>query len=225
MFERPILFYSDYCTHSKNFINLLSNHESLFNEFIRINIDKNPETKQRPNVFYNIQHQLGVQITEIPTIITHEAESILTGIDAFDWLEYQISPQNHESIQGFNNIEMGSFSDSYSTYGSNDLNDAKQQTFKFLGADDDRIETPPETDTHISSDEYSRKQQERENFDNIHYNSPQNGGGRSQNGGRAKSNTKMNKASDTSQKQKEIDLKLQQMLMERETFGNAIQRR
>lgn len=225
MFERPILFYSEFCTYSDKFINILSNHEDLFNEFIRINIDKNPTTKQRPNVFYNIQSQLGVQITEIPTVITPQAESILTGSDAFDWLEDILSPKQNESILGFNNIEMGSFSDSYSTYGSNDLNDAKQQTFKFLEGNDDRIETPPETETNISSEDYSKKQQERESFDNIHYNTNPKG----QNTGRTtnskmnlKTNSKMNLASE---KQKEVDLKLQQMLTERESFGTTVQRR
>jgi len=174
MFDRPILFYSEYCIHSKNFLNALMKHQELFDLFIRINIDVDITTKQRPNVFYNIQRELGIKIKEIPTIITPGPENILTGADAFDWLDFQTKSLSKESVEGFNCIEMGSFSDSYSTYGSSDLNDAKQQTFKFIGKNDDKIETPPETASSISKDDYSRKQQERETFDNVHYNTKQN---------------------------------------------------
>ena len=145
MYDRPILFYSEYCIHSKNFLNALMKHQELFDLFIRINIDVDITTKQRPNVFYNIQRELGIKIKEIPTIITPGPENILTGADAFDWLDFQTKSLSKESVEGFNCIEMGSFSDSYSTYGSSDLNDAKQQTFKFIGKNDDKIETPPET--------------------------------------------------------------------------------
>ena len=230
MFDRPILFYSEYCIHSKNFLNALMKHQELFDLFIRINIDVDITTKQRPNVFYNIQRELGIKIKEIPTIITPGPENILTGADAFDWLDFQTKSLSKESVEGFNCIEMGSFSDSYSTYGSSDLNDAKQQTFKFIGKNDDKIETPPETASSISKDDYSRKQQERETFDNVHYNTKQNtkqntqqtGGGfnpkqtgsPSQNGG----------GGNVSDKQKDFDYKLQQMLMERENSGNVSQK-
>lgn len=221
MFDRPILFYSEYCIHSKNFINTLIKHQDLFESFIRINIDVDVKTKQRPSIFYDIQKQLGIQIKEIPTIITPGPEHVLTGADAFDWLNFQTKSLKNDSLEGFNPIEMGSFSDSYSTYGSSDLNDAKQQTFKFVGKDDDRIETPPETANSISKDDYSRKQQERETFDNVHYNAKQPDGG---------FNTKQqtinqNQNQNVSEKQKDFDYKLQQMMMEREGFGNVSQRR
>ena len=89
MFDRPILFYSEYCIHSKNFINTLIKHQDLFESFIRINIDVDVKTKQRPSIFYDIQKQLGIQIKEIPTIITPGPEHVLTGADAFDWLNFQ----------------------------------------------------------------------------------------------------------------------------------------
>jgi hypothetical protein len=240
MFDRPILFYSDYCIHSKNFLNALMKHQELFDSFIRINIDVDVSTKQRPNVFYNIQRELGIQIKEIPTIITPGPEHVLTGADAFEWLDFQTKSLSKESIEGFNCIEMGSFSDSYSTYGSSDLNDAKQQTFKFIGKNDDRIETPPETASSISKDEYSRKQQERETFDNVHYNTKQNtkqsAGGSfnpSQNSGGSFNpkqnggggfNPSQNGGGGVSDKQKDFDYRLQQMMMERENFGNVSQK-
>jgi hypothetical protein len=207
-------------------------YQELFDLFIRINIDVDVNTKQRPNVFYNIQKELGIQIKEIPTIITPGPEHVLTGADAFDWLDYQTKSLTKESVEGFNCIEMGSFSDSYSTYGSSDLNDAKQQTFKFIGKNDDRIETPPETASSISKDDYSKKQQERETFDNVHYNTKQSGGGfnTKQSGGGFNTqqsgggfNTQQN-GGNVSDKQKDFDYKLQQMLMERENFGNVSQK-
>ena len=51
MFERPILFYSDHCNYSKQFINILIKDPDIFNSFIRINIDTNPVTKKRPEIF------------------------------------------------------------------------------------------------------------------------------------------------------------------------------
>jgi len=222
MFDRPILFYSDYCIHSKNFLNGLMKHQELFDSFIRINIDVDVTTKQRPNVFYNIQKELGIQIKEIPTIITPGPEHVLTGADAFEWFDFQTKSLSKESIEGFNCIEMGSFSDSYSTYGSSDLNDAKQQTFKFIGKNDDRIETPPETASSISKDDYSKKQQERETFDNVHYNTKQNT--KQNTGPTGGFNTTQNRGGAVSDKQKDFDHRLQQMLMERENFGNVSQK-
>ena len=174
MFDKPILFYSDYCIHSTNLLNTLMKTPELYNVFVRINIDTDISTKKRPDVFYNIQRELNIKIVEVPTIITPGPEYVLAGANAFDWLEEQIQSQKGEDdIKGFNSIEMGSFSDSYSTYGSTDLYDAKEQTFKFIGKQDDRIETPPET-ASVSKGDFEKKYQERESFDNVHYNTKSN---------------------------------------------------
>ena len=166
MFERPILFYSNYCIHSTNFINALIKYPEIFESFIRINIDVDPETKRRPNSFYEIQSILQLKITEIPTIIVDSGNYVLTGKEAFKWLNFQISQEDKE-LTPFNPIEMGSFSDSYANYGSNDMNNATEQSFKFINNPDEKINTPPETSDKISKDDYSRKQHERENFSNI----------------------------------------------------------
>lgn len=176
MFDKPILFYSEYCIHSTNLLNALMKTPELYNIFVRINIDNDISTKRRPDIFYNIQRELNIKIVEVPTIITPGPEYVLAGADAFDWIEQQIQSykgNSNESIQGFNSIEMGSFSDSYSTYGSTDLYDAKEQTFKFIGKQDDKIETPPET-ASVSKGDFEKKYQERETFDNIHYNTKSN---------------------------------------------------
>lgn len=217
MFERPILIYSDYCIHSTNFINELMKTPEIFDTFIRLNIDADPNTRLRPQIFYEIQEKLNYKIVEIPTIIVENAEYILTGVNAFEWLSYQQEQQ--KELTPFNPIEMGAFSDSYSSYGSNDLNAAREQSFKFLDKVDEKINTPQELASSISKDEYSNKQKERESFDNIYkptnpYQPP-------------------NKDSNTlnldpkylhgkmSEKQKDFDLKLQQMVLDREQFNNV----
>ena len=237
MFERPILIYSDYCIHSTNFINALMKHQELFDNFIRINIDVNPATRQRPKIFYDIQSQLNHKITEIPTIIVDKAEYILTGVDAFKWLDFtttEVEPE--KELIPFNNVEMGSFSDSYSPFGSSDLNDAKEQTFKFVNKPDEKINTPQESNERLSKDDYSKKQKERESFDNIQNNGRdgRNDGGRGGNGQQSyqqnfqpqsiqpQFNPKYQQGA-FSEKQKDIDSKLQQMILDRQNGGNVQQ--
>ena len=108
MFDKPILFYSEYCIHSTNFLNTLMKTPEFYNNFVRINIDADISTKRRPDIFYNIQRELNIKIVEVPTIITPGPEYVLTGADAFSWLEkeYQ-SNKAKDDIKGFNFIEMG----------------------------------------------------------------------------------------------------------------------
>jgi len=132
LFERPILIYSNYCIHSQNFLKLLMKNPELYDEFIRMNIDVNPETKQRPQVFYKIQQELNQTISKVPTIIVKDNEGllVLSDKDAFKWLELQMRP--NDKLSPFNQNEMNSFSDGYAKYGSTDLNDATEQNFKFF---------------------------------------------------------------------------------------------
>jgi hypothetical protein len=219
MFERPVLIYSDYCIHSTNFINELMKNKELFESFIRLNIDVDANTRSRPSVFYEIQEKLSYKITEIPTIIVENAEYILTGVNAFEWLEYTIKQQEEKEkeLVAFNPIEMGSFSDSYSSYGCTDLNDAKEQCFKFLNKSDEKINTPQELASNVSKDEYSNKQKERENFDNT-YNQNSNQHlpvQRQQQHQPPQFDPKYLHGSMT-EKQKDFDIKLQQMVLDRE---------
>jgi hypothetical protein len=217
MFERPILIYSNYCIHSTNFINELMKNTEMFENFIRLNIDVDPNTSSRPPLFYEIQEKLNYKIDEIPTVIVENAEYILTGVNAFEWLEYNLNQQEKENgLTPFNPIEMGSFSDSYSLFGSSDLNAAKEQSFKFLNKSDEKINTPQESASNVSKDEYSNKQKERENFDNILPTGtvyPQ----------QKRSHQPPNfdpkyLQGNMSEKQKDFDSKLQQMVLDREQF-------
>lgn len=215
MFDRPVLIYSDYCIHSTNFINGLMKHPEVYEIFIRVNIDIDPATRQRPDIFYQIQNVLQYKIQEVPTVILPNAEHILTGVEAFKWLEYQLSEQNKSvELTPFNPVEMGSFSDSYSTYGSNNNNeDAKEQTFKFINKPDEPINTPKEDSSVVSKDAYSKKQQERECFDNTYF--TENPSRNNANNNRTSGGTVMNNQRGQSDKKDEFDLRFQQMMNER----------
>lgn len=140
-FDRPILIYSDYCIHSKNYLQMLMKQPEIYNTFIRMNIDVDPQTKQRPSIFYKIQQQLNKKIVRVPTIIIKNSSNevlLLSDKDAFKWLDFQINSNKNgdNSIKGFNINEMGSFSDGYSKFNENGnesthINDANEQSFKF----------------------------------------------------------------------------------------------
>jgi hypothetical protein len=192
MFEKPIVIYSDYCTYSKNFIKTLIKYPDLYNSFIRMNIDVEPNTKKRPKAFYQIQEVLNIKITKVPTLITPNAQYVLSDVDAFKWLEYQVKLLNDTSgeLQPFNPNEMTSFSDNYSSFGSTNLCDAKEQSFKFLQTDngsigitdDNYLNTSKGWDPNNSektngflndlekstaNTDFNTKQSERQYFDNM----------------------------------------------------------
>lgn len=187
MFEKPIVIYSDYCVYSKNFLQTLMKYPDLFNSFIRMNIDVDAKTKQRPKAFYQIQQILDVKITKVPTLITPNAQYILSDVEAFKWLEYQVKLLTDTSgeLQPFNPNEMGSFSDNYANYGSTDLCDAKEQSFKFFQngelTDDNYLNTNKTWDPNTGKTngflndlesstpkmDFASKKNEREYFDNI----------------------------------------------------------
>jgi len=139
IFKKPILIFSNFCGYSNNFLEILIKHPHLYDSFIRMNIDINPTTKKRPDMFHKIQQILNIKISKVPTIITPDAEHILSDEDAFKWLDFQINNMHKTKdvrLLGFNPNEMVSFSDNYAKYdkessGSTDLNDANEQSYTF----------------------------------------------------------------------------------------------
>lgn len=233
MFDRPILIYSNYCNYSKLFINHLTKFQPLFEAFIRVNIDADPNTKRRPKTFYEIQEVLKFKITDVPTIIVQNGEYVLSGKEAFSWLEYQLNqisnsqqaesqaqesqPQQNEVLEAFNPLEMGSFSDGYAGVGNETPN---MQSFQFLNAPIQNIQTPEET-----NDNY-----EKQNNSN-NYN--ENRGGNDYSNYLQERNTNManksfqssdkrimsqfsNNNDKTNKKHNEVDKKYEQLLSERE---------
>lgn len=170
MFQSPILIYSDYCNYCATFITALTKHPDIVDSFVNVNIDVDPQTQQRPRVFYEIQNALQHKISRVPTIIVDEGSYVLTGEDAFKWLEYEVKKRNESSLTPFNPNEMGSFSDQYSKFGSTDLHDATDQSFKFLSKTNDKIYTPEESS--IERKDLSSLQKERESLDKIRGNGP-----------------------------------------------------
>jgi hypothetical protein len=262
MFDRPILVYSNYCIHSKNFIQSLMKQQVLFESFIRLNIDADSESKKRPQAFYQVQQALNIKIQTVPTVILIGGEHVLSGVEAFKWLDYQIKSLTQDvELMGFNSNEMTSFSDNYSEFGSTDINNATEQSFKFfvdkqfnksgiknggqltndnyLGTDTTfDINNPNKTngflnelDTKYDKIKFESKQSERDNFDQLrqknksmeHFsqqpmqNNSRNIDFTSQNFGLS------SKFNNISEKSKDLDSKLDQLLKDREQIDETIQ--
>ena len=281
MFEKPILIYSDYCVYSSNFLKTLMKYPDLYNSFIRMNIDTDPSTKKRPTAFYQIQKVLDIKITKVPTLITPNAQYILSDVEAFKWLEYQIKLLTavDEELKPFNPNEMMSFSDNYANFGSTDLCDAKEQNFKFYDngklTDDNFLKTDKTWDpnnkdktngflndleSNTPKMDYNTKQNERKYFDKTRNDGQQQQQPANMSQGyisqpsinsnyyseqRTQSpSPQMNKKSinftdpnfglsgnmgggknKMSEKSKEIDMKLQQMLQDRESIDMTLNQR
>lgn len=172
--DKPIIIFSEYCQHSTNFLKVLMKHPNIYDSVIRLCIDVESNTKQRPRIFYQLQQKLQTKITHVPSIIV--GEHILSDKDAFKWLESVIKANSKTEINGFNPLEMTSFSDGYAAFGSTDLNDcAKEQSFKFfkdgLGEDynvqldNGKPNFQAEISSKTNNNEYAIKQQERDTMD------------------------------------------------------------
>jgi hypothetical protein len=207
MTGQHILLYSSYCQHCANFYDILSQNPELNDSFEKLSIDYDIHTKRRPQEFYDIQQQLNFKIEEVPTIIVNSGEYVLAGEEAFKWLEYTISqanqPKEVEAL-AFNPNEMCGFSDCYARYGSTEMTDASQQSFKFINAPNEKIDTPQEeVDKSESQPVPTLKRappQRQMKF-----------------GGQSQPQTQSRQASITN-KQKEIEARLQELMSQREEF-------
>lgn len=170
--SKPIIFYSNYCKHSSVFLDGLKKHPVLNKNFMKIPIDVDPRTKQRPKVFYDIQVQLKHRIKSVPTIIVEEGQYVLTDKEAFKWLEFNLK-KDKASIQGFSSTEMNEFSDKYADFGSTpienmmDDNHVKHQNFKFLNEQEEHIMTPAEGDPRYEKTQTDIKKERNQTDDLI----------------------------------------------------------
>jgi hypothetical protein len=232
MFERPILIYSNYCNYSKLFIQYLLQFPELYDSFIRLNIDYDINTKQRPKEFYEIQEHLQFKITDVPTIIVQNGEYILSGKEAFSWLEYQLNELNKQleiqqdpnlnqenELEPFNPLEMGCFSDGYAGLDNNST--PNSQSFQFLNEPMQNIKTPQESNENFEKqnsqfnneeqEEYSNYMKKRNSVNNNpKYQSSVNRPVSQFSNNYDKSNPKINR------KQNEIDKKYEELLAQRE---------
>jgi hypothetical protein len=204
MFDNTLLIYSDHCNFCSKFIELLLKHPDI--PFTSLNIDIDPHTKQRPKLFFDIQRQLQHTITEVPTIITKHGEYVLSGEEAFKWLDFEIQSNNKNSIEGFNSNEMTSFSDTYAPLSGDST--AKDQSFKFLNKPDITISTPPEeqnNNNNNNNNNHLHQTRSQYNPSNIDFTNP--------------NLFKPQVPNNSSNKQIEIDKRLSQLKLEREQFN------
>ena len=155
-------------------------------------------------------------LKEVPTIIVENGEYMLSGLEAFKWLDYQMQQlENHqEELQGYNTLEMGSFSDQYSKFGSSELHDATDQTFKFINRKDDSIVTPEEDKKSVKNDALEKKQLERETFGNI---PKENNINKKISFSKKTFESSSPSFDDSSDKQKDLDVRYKQLLNERDS--------
>lgn len=172
MFENPILFYSSLCSHCKQLMLALEQYPELESIITKVNIDVNPHTKKRHELFYKIPKIINKPITEVPTLIVNNY--FLVGTDVTSWFKTVISKQSstaeqsaqsspkQEDLQPFNPNEMLSFSDGYSTFGKDD--DIKKQSYHFISDIQNNISTIPE-DEFVDNREKDIRS--REDFGNM----------------------------------------------------------
>lgn len=164
MSNKPILFFSNDCVYSKQFLNTLSKYNFINIE--PISIDPN-EKKIRPKIFYDVQQYLQYKITKVPTVVLLGPDKYaISGDEAFKWLKYTINKHLQQipkkSIQEYNPNEMSNFSDSYAKYGSTDIHDTSEQSFQFFKNGElvtERICTLPEegfSNVDLKQKEYER---------------------------------------------------------------------
>ena len=89
--DRPIILYSNYCPHSKNFLQLLLKHQELFDLFIRMNIDVDPSTKKRPQEFYKLEKMIGLSARNWPLPDDRSSRKIVDHVRLFIWSEFMPS--------------------------------------------------------------------------------------------------------------------------------------
>jgi hypothetical protein len=180
---QPVLIYSNYCKHSLELIDLLRKNGEVASVILPLVID--PVNGKRPSEFYELQSYLretyGKTVNNVPTLVLPSGDGeliLLTGNDAFSWAE-NLNKVNLETAQpeqlplplpekeilGVNQNEMLSFSDSYAPLNGN-INDASSQSFQFLNAGFQRIQTVNEDaigkDEKNCQDKYERLLKERE---------------------------------------------------------------
>ena len=255
MTDKPILIYSDHCEFSQNFIKILVQYPDLFNSFIRVNIDIQPNTKSRPKVFYQLQESLNTKITKVPTVITVNGK-ILSDKDAFKWLENTIKEITQHQLSGF---EISSLSDNYSEFGSTDICDSKSKNYGIFdkeGIDDNYLKTSKGWDPSqngktngflnelekMSDSDFTTKQSERLSFDtNRQQNQQQNYQQQNYQPQNQQQNQQrknidftspnfgmvgqLNQSLNISQKQKDTDSRLEKLMLEREETNNILNQR
>lgn len=135
-----LLYYSNYCINSKEFMNILCKTK-YYNMFTKINISKTQMPRPKFLKF-------------TPTIIVPGVDRPLFGEDVFSWLEQADQKNNNTQgsdneggIKPFQPMEMSSsMSDSYSYLDVDPSAQPIEHSFSFLGKPLEPINTPQESE-------------------------------------------------------------------------------
>ena len=126
-----VLFYSNKCIHSKEFLTLLHKDTNLNNLTTKVNVD-NPNIKLPP------------YIKSVPSLIINENNkpNLLVGKKIFDWYN-QKHKQNisNESIMEWDPMTMSGYSDGFSYLESDDV---MKKSYSFVN-ENEKINTPDES--------------------------------------------------------------------------------
>lgn len=133
--QNYIIFHSTQCEYSKLFLTELYKNIELYRKFVKVDVGKS-------NV------RIPPQIKSIPTIIVpiQNKKVVLTGDDAFEWLANVNRKSNDTNnvggtcnngdIMSYDPIGMSGFSDGFSYYDKDNINNdvpAMDKSFMFLG--------------------------------------------------------------------------------------------
>lgn len=124
--NRHILFYSNSCPHSKEFISLLDN-TSFSNSFIRVCVDQ-----RNLNIPRNI--------TSVPTIMVPEMPNPLTGDEVFMWISQHLNkdrgvPNNSPNNPPNNPPNTEAIAEGPTPFLPYEMSSARSDTFSFIESD------------------------------------------------------------------------------------------
>ena len=148
--QNLVLFYSNKCIHSKEFLSMLHKDADLNNNVTKVNVD-NPNIKLPP------------YIQSVPSLIVNENNkpNLLVGSKIFEWYN-QKHKQNisNDSVMDWDPTTMTGYSDGFSYLGSDDV---IKKSYSFLD-NDQKINTPDES--NYDSGKSSNNGPEKTQLDN-----------------------------------------------------------
>lgn len=131
MSNNLVLFYSNKCIHSKEFLNLLHKDSELNNQTTKVNVD-NPNIKLPP------------YIKSVPSLIINENNkpTLLVGSKIFDWYNKKHKQNiSKESIMDWDPCTMSGYSDGFSYLEGENV---MKKSYSFVD-ENDKIHTPDES--------------------------------------------------------------------------------
>lgn len=132
MADKYILFYSQYCQHSQDFIVALQK-TGYHDKFVKICVDDK-------------KYKIPPSITAVPSIIIPEYNEPLQAADTFAWINSIIEKKSQtDTIEAYHPTVMSGFSDSYSSIEDGGEATPMSHSFDFIH-DAFKINTPTDMD-------------------------------------------------------------------------------